>query len=212
MFDTYDAEYVWEHPYYPYFYIPVDAIKSGPGSLVQTKTDERGFWTGSLSLGEKTLEIAGFEQGPLKGLVKIAVDAIDAWYAEDEQQLGPHPKNPYTRIETLASSREVRIEVDGVVVARSTNNIFLHETKLRPRYYLPPTSVADWSFLVPSDTKTFCPYKGQAQYYHLKVQGKEIKDAIWYYPAPFPESAAVLNRLCFYNEKVDVFIDGKKEK
>ncbi len=125
--------------------------------------------------------------------------------------LGGHPKDPYKRIECLPSSREVRIEVDGKVVAKSTNSVFLHETMLRTRYYLAPTSVLDWSVLRPSDTSTFCPYKGQASYYHLKVGDREIKDAVWYYEFPTAESAQIQGRLSFYNEKVDVFVDGKKE-
>lgn len=137
---------------------------------------------------------------------------LDSWFAEDEKLLGPHPKDPYKRIECLPSSREVRIEVDGNVVARSTNNIFLHETSLRTRYYLSPTSILDWGMLVPSNTTTFCPYKGEASYYHLKVGDKDIKDAIWYYTYPTAESAAVQNRLCFYNEKVTVYIDGQKDE
>jgi uncharacterized protein (DUF427 family) len=139
-------------------------------------------------------------------------DLPDSWFAEDEKLLGPHPKDPYKRIECLPSSREVRIEVDGTVVARSTNNIFLHETSLRTRYYLSPTSILDWSMLAPSDSSTFCPYKGQASYYHLRVGDTEISDAVWYYTYPTSESAAVQNRLCFYNEKVTVYIDGEKEE
>lgn len=136
---------------------------------------------------------------------------VDAWFSEDEKLLGSHPKDPYKRIECLASSREIRIEVDGTVVAKSTNNVFLHETSLRTRYYLSPTSVLDWSMLVPSDSSTFCPYKGQASYYHLKVGDKLLKDVVWYYTYPTAESAQIQNRLCFYNEKVDVYVDGKKE-
>lgn len=140
------------------------------------------------------------------------IERPDAWYAEDGKLLGPYPKDPYKRIECLISSREVRIESDGVIVASSINNVFLHETMRQTRYYLSPTSIVDWSMLVTSSTSTFCPYKGQASYYHLKVGGKEIKDAIWYYSYPVPESAQIQNRLCFYNEKVDVFIDGKPEE
>jgi uncharacterized protein (DUF427 family) len=83
---------------------------------------------------------------------------------------------------------------------------------LRTRYYLSPTSILDWSMLTLSDTSTYCPYKGHAKYYNLQVGQKEIKDAIWYYEYPTAESAAIQNRLCFYNEKVDVFIDGTKEE
>lgn len=135
----------------------------------------------------------------------------DAWYAEDEKLLGSHPKDPYKRIECLPSSREVRVEVGGEVIARSANNVFLHETGLRARYYLSPDGIARWDRLVPSDTTSVCPYKGEARYYHVKVGDREVKDAIWYYPYPTAESMAIRNRLCFYNEKVDVFIDGVKE-
>ena len=105
----------------------------------------------------------------------------------------------------------MRIEVDGVVVARSTNNVFLYETGLRPRYYLSPGSILDWGALSDSETTTFCPYKGEASYYNLAIGDKHIPDAIWYYKYPTPESAQIANRLCFYNEKVNVFIDGVRE-
>lgn len=133
------------------------------------------------------------------------------WFAEDEKLLGGHPKDPYKRIEILPSTRHIRIEVDGVVVAQSDHNMFLYETMLRTRYYLPITAVRDMSMLRKSDTTTFCPYKGQASYYSLTVGDKTIPDAVWYYTYPTHESAAIQGRLCFYNEKVDVFIDGKKE-
>lgn len=82
---------------------------------------------------------------------------------------------------------------------------------LRTRYYLPVTAVRDMKVLSKSDTTTFCPYKGQASYYHLKVGDKTIPDAVWYYVYPTQESASIQGRLCFYNEKVDVFVDGRKE-
>lgn len=81
---------------------------------------------------------------------------------EDEKLLGTHPKDPYKRIETLPSSREIRIEVDGTVVAQSTQNVFLYETMLRTRHYLSSTAV-NWELLSESGTTSFCPYKGMAK-------------------------------------------------
>lgn len=133
------------------------------------------------------------------------------WFAEDERLLGNHPKDPYKRIDILPSTREVRVEVNGVVVAQSTSNMFLHETMLRTRYYLTTTSVKDWTMLSKSDTTTFCPYKGQASYYHLRVGDNVIEDAVWYYTYPTHESSAIQGLLCFYNEKVDIFVNGVKE-
>jgi uncharacterized protein (DUF427 family) len=89
--------------------------------------------------------------------------------------------------------------------------VFLYETGLRPRYYLSPTSIVDWSMLSTSSTSTVCPYKGQASYYHIKIGDKAIDDAIWYYSYPTSESTSIQSRLCFNNEKVDVFVDGVKE-
>ena len=100
---------------------------------------------------------------------------------------------------------------DNTPLATTTSPIFLLETSLRPRYYLPPTSV-NWSVLSKSDTETFCPYKGRANYYNITVNGKEYKDLVWYYQYPIPESAAIAGHLCFYNEKVDVWVDGVKEE
>lgn len=137
---------------------------------------------------------------------------LSDWFAEDEKLLGGHPKDPYKRIEILPSSREIRVELNGTVLAEGLNNMFLYEIMLPTRHYLSPTSITNWGLLSKSETTTFCPYKGQASYYDVKVGDTEIKDAIWYYVYPIYESAAIQGRLCFYNEKFDVFIDGMREK
>lgn len=82
---------------------------------------------------------------------------------------------------------------------------------LPTRYYLLPTSIKSWGLLSKSDSTTFCPYKGQASYYNVKVAETEINDAVWYYVYPTPESSAIQGRLCFHNEKFDVFVDGVRE-
>jgi uncharacterized protein (DUF427 family) len=63
--------------------------------------------------------------------------------------------------------------------------------------------------LTPTDTHSRCPYKGVASYYTLTVNGKEYKDFVWYYPAPIPEMPKIENLLSFYNEKVDIYVDGQ---
>jgi uncharacterized protein (DUF427 family) len=87
---------------------------------------------------------------------------LDKWFIEDEVMLGSHPKDPYHRVDCFNSSREIRIEVEGKVVAESKNNVFLYETKLRPRFYLSEACV-NWEFLRESETKTECPYKGESK-------------------------------------------------
>ncbi|CZS90410.1 uncharacterized protein RAG0_01504 [Rhynchosporium agropyri] len=211
IFDTLEARYVWEHPYYPYFYVPLHTFAKD--AVLDKVVQKDHFYIGRLSTGSKTTErviVFDSENGELSNLVRIEVSALDAWFVEDEKLLGPHPKDPYKRIETIPSSREIRIESNGQVLAKSTQNVFLFETMLRTRFYLDPTAV-EWCCLRQSETVSFCPYKGMANYYHIDSGGKTIEDAVWYYKYPTAESALVTGRLCFYNEKFDVFIDGVKE-
>ncbi|RFU31739.1 hypothetical protein B7463_g4620, partial [Scytalidium lignicola] len=212
LFDTTKAIYVWENPFYPFFYIPKSEFASG---VVLEKVDpstDKNYWVARLSVAGKfvTEDVLVFESlGKLKEVVKISVPAID-WYGEDEKLLGSHPRDPYKRVEIFPSSREIRIEVNGHVIAQSRQNMFLYETALRPRYYIDPTFV-NWGFLTESETISYCPYKGGANYYNIVVGDKTIKDAVWYYEYPRHESQLIAGRLCFYNEKVEVFIDGFKE-
>jgi len=118
-----------------------------------------------------------------------------------------HPRDPYTRIDSLRSSRHVRIDVDGVTVAESTGPTILFETGLPPRYYLPKTDVR-MDLLSPSDSTTECPYKGTAEYWNLEVDGTTHEDIVWSYPFPAHESAPIAGLVCFYDERVDVTVDG----
>lgn len=148
----------------PYFYIPISAFH--PGTLTkQDSSTKKPYWLGILTSGPRSISrvLAFDHSGPLENLVRIEVSALDAWFVEDEKLLGPHPKDPYKRVECIPSSREIRIEADGKVVARSSQNVFLYETLLRTRYYLSAVGV-EWGFFRESETTSFCPYKGMAKY------------------------------------------------
>ena len=122
-----------------------------------------------------------------------------------------HPKDPYKRIDIVHSSRRLKVKVGGEVVADTTSSEHLFETGLRPRYYLPLTSV-NQSLLRPSKTTSLCPYKGAAEYYSLEVGGKLYKDILWYYTHPVIESTAIQGHVCFWPEKggIEIEIDGVK--
>jgi len=130
------------------------------------------------------------------------------WLEEDEPVYG-HPRDPYTRIDALRSSRHVRVELDGVLLAESTRPTILFETGLPARYYLPLSDVR-MELLEPSDNRTLCPYKGWASYWHLVVDGKRYEDYVWTYRTPLPESQQIIGLACFYNEKVDLIVDGRR--
>ncbi|KAF2262957.1 DUF427-domain-containing protein [Lojkania enalia] len=212
-FDTIGAFHVWEHPYYPQFYVPSSSFSS---SATLTKTHDIDGTKGGASFARLTVDdkhterVVIFNTAPLKDLVKIEFKAIDQWFEEDVP-IYQHPKDPYKRIDILKSTRSIKVALDGVTVAETTSPLFLFETSLRPRYYLPPTSIA-WEYLSKSDTETYCPYKGKANYYNVTINKKEYKDLVWYYVYPTMESGPIAGHLCFYNEKVDIWVDGLREK
>ena len=112
------------------------------------------------------------------------------------------------RIDVEESTRHVRIEVGGVTVAESTRPRILSETGLPPRYYLPPEDVRT-DLLTPTDTTSRCPFKGTATYWSLRAGERVLPDVVWSYPDPLPERADIAGFLCFYDDKVDVYIDGE---
>jgi uncharacterized protein (DUF427 family) len=212
--DTITPTLVWEVPYYPTYYFPradvrVDLVETGQTEHSPSRGDATVH---SIKAGGKEATARIHPDSPieeLRDLVKFDFDAMDAWFEEDEE-IYTHPRNPYTRVDVLASSRHIRVEIDGVTVAESTNARLLFETGLPTRYYLPKTAVRH-DLLVPSESQSHCPYKGTASYYSATIDGQTHADIAWYYNTPLPESQKVAGLVAFYDEKVDTFVDGIKQ-
>ena len=117
-----------------------------------------------------------------------------------------HARDPYHRIDIRQSSRHVRISLDGQLLAESRRAMALFESNLPVRWYIPREDVI--AELEPSETTSVCPYKGIAAYY--SVPGG--KDRVWYYTDPLPEATPVSGLLCFFNEKVDLELDGELQE
>ena len=131
---------------------------------------------------------------------------VDAWFEEDDEVF-VHARDPYKRVDVLRSSRHVVVRIDGEVVADSHRPLLLFETGLPTRYYLPRLDVrAD--VLLPSATTTRCPYKGIAEYHSVHVGDTVHDDVVWFYPSPIPEIPKIEQHLCFFNERVDIEVDG----
>jgi uncharacterized protein (DUF427 family) len=141
-------------------------------------------------------------------LVTLAWDAVDAWFEEDERMF-VHPRDPYHRIDSFATTRRVEIELDGVRLASSTRVVALYETGLPPRWYFPGADV-DRARLRPSETVTECAYKGTAHHWSAVIGDRVVDDVAWSYAVgdTQPEGDPVAGRIAFYDERVDVTVDG----
>jgi uncharacterized protein (DUF427 family) len=175
---------------------------------------DASYW--SVRVGERLVENAvwGYPEPidscpPIAGLAAFYWNKMDEWYEEDEQVF-VHPKDPYHRVDVLESSRHVKVKVGGEVVAETERPMILFETGLPPRYYIPPEDVRE-DVLVESEKTTQCPYKGAASYYSVEAGDGRVEDLVWYYPEPLPEVGKIEGLLCFFNEKVDLEVDGEEQ-
>ncbi|MFE3321829.1 DUF427 domain-containing protein [Nocardia sp. NPDC059195] len=213
--DTLRPLLVWEIPYYPTYYVPLTDVHADldPNGVTE-HSPSRGEATGydvaveGMRADGAALRYLDSPLSELKDAVRLDIAAFD-WFEEDEQVF-VHPRDPYSRVDILGSSRNVRVEIDGVTVADSRSPRILFETGLPARYYLPLTDVR-MDLLKPSDTHTSCPYKGTADYWNVRVDDTEHADIVWIYRTPLPESQKVAGLACFYNEKVDIYLDGVRQ-
>ena len=94
-----------------------------------------------------------------------------------------------------------------ITIGESASPRLLFETGLPARYYLPKTHVR-MDLLISSDLVTHCPYKGEATHWSVRAGGTVHPDLAWSYRTPLPESQKIAGLVAFYNEKVDIYVDG----
>ncbi len=215
--DTRQPVLVWEWPYFPVYYIPAADVRAELIPAGQTDHSPSRGDAEIYHVKVATAEAAGaarrYPDSPLeqlRDLVRLDWHAMTEWFEEDEP-VYVHPRDPHTRVDILASSRQVRIEIDGTTVAESSRPHILFETGLPPRYYLPLTDVR-MELLRPSATQTSCPYKGTAGYWSVQAGGQLHEDIVWIYRTPLPESQKIAGMACFYDEKVDIYLDGEPQQ
>ena len=215
VLDTTRALYVWEWPHYPQYYIPLADVRSdllvSEGHSQQTGrglVELHGLKVGEAHRPRAARLVTKATVDGLDGMVRFEWAALDAWFEEDEQVF-VHPRDPYTRVDALRSGREVRVELDGVVLADSRSPVMVFETGLPTRYYVNRTDVR-FEHLVPSGTVTACPYKGTTSAYWSVQAGDTVhKDLAWAYDFPTRQLLPIAGLVAFYNEKVDTFLDGE---
>ncbi|MFC8342568.1 DUF427 domain-containing protein [Streptomyces sp. NPDC057280] len=132
---------------------------------------------------------------------------LDHWY-EEEEEIFIHPRDPHKRVDAIASSRHVVVEIDGTVVADTHRPVLLFETGLPTRYYIPREDVR-LDLLTPTDHHTGCPYKGTAEYWSWQGGTDIPSNLVWSYPEPLPAVGAIQGLLAFYNEAVAITVDDE---
>jgi len=209
--DTLRAGLMLETGYMPVYYFPREDVRMDLLERSNHRTHcpykgDASYWT--LKLGGRSAENAAWgyeeplpEMALIKGQIAFYWDRVDHWFEEDEEVLG-HASNPHHRVDVRPSSRVVRVVLGGQVLARTHRALFLFETGLPTRYYIPREDVR-MDLLTPSPKQSICPYKGQASYWSAHLGDRLVTDAAWSYPNPLPECPRIKDHLCFYPEKVD---------
>jgi uncharacterized protein (DUF427 family) len=213
LVDSQNVLLVFETKRPPTYWFPIADVRMDLLAPKDSASGKRRWRSNTAGRVEENLawdypEATG-DLAPLAGHIAFYWNAVDRWFEEDEEVF-VHPRDPYTRVDTVHSSRHVRVEVDGQVVAETNRPVLLYETGLPTRYYIPKLDVR-MDLLEATSTTTHCPYKGTASYWSLRVAGKTYQDLVWAYPRPIPEIPKIENLLSFYNEKVDLYVDGVKQ-
>jgi uncharacterized protein (DUF427 family) len=210
-----------EKGHMPVYYLPradvrMDLLERSNHRTHCPYKGDASYW--NLTVGGRRVENAVWSyEEPLPAIVQIKAylafyqDKVDHWFEEDEEVFG-HPRDPHHRIDVRPSSRRVRMIFGDATVAETGRGLFLFETGLPTRYYVPPQDVR-MDLLEPSSTRSICPYKGTASYWSLRVGDRRAEDAVWSYPDPLPECPRIKGHLCFFPEKVDrLEVEGEMTK
>jgi uncharacterized protein (DUF427 family) len=147
------------------------------------------------------------ERAALRGYITFAWGKGLQWF-EEEEEVFVHARDPYKRVDVLRSSRQVKVVINGETVAETRRPTLVFETLVPTRYYLPPEDVRQ-ELLEPSDLKTRCPYKGLASYWSARIGDTLKKNVVWSYQDPIAEIPKIRGLLCFFNERMDLYVDGE---
>lgn len=181
-------------PREPFFFLPKGPVSQWFDLAVGERTIPHAAWARDAPELRDTL-VLSWQPG-----------VLDRWM-EEEERVESHPRDPHKRVEAISSSRHVVVELDGVRLAESTRPVLLLETDLPTRYYLPREDV-NFAVLEPTSNRSHCPYKGVADAYWSVAGHSEATNSAWCYSAPLPVVTKVAGLVAFYNEVVDLVVDG----
>jgi uncharacterized protein (DUF427 family) len=209
-----------ESGHQPIYYFPpedvrADVLERSDRHTGCPKKGEASYYT--IRIGERVVQDAAWYYPdpidgapPIRDLIAFYWNKMDQWFEETEEVF-VHPRDPYHRVDVIATDRHIRIALEGELLAESDRALALFESNLPTRWYVPPEDVA--ADLLASDNVTRCPYKGLATYWSVRLPGGEIsEDLVWTYADPFPETSRIAGMLAFYDERVDIELDGELQE
>jgi uncharacterized protein (DUF427 family) len=208
-----------ETGYRPIYYFPPDDVRMDLLEPTEEHTrcpykGDASYWT--IRVGDRISENAVWSyldplpgREDIKGYLAFYWNRVDAWY-EEAEEIYAHARDPYHRVDVLESTRHVRVEINGETIADTRRPRLLFETGHPTRYYIPRQDVR-MDLLTATDKHTRCPYKGEASYWTARVSGAEQPDIVWSYPDPIAECPRIKEYMSFFNEKVDVYVDGEQQ-
>jgi uncharacterized protein (DUF427 family) len=198
--------------YFPQVDVRMAALEPAPAD---PKAPDRDYYT--VRMGDKVAERGAWivrdpapEFAALRDYVSFDWGAMDGWY-EEEEEIFVHARDPHHRVDVLPSSRHVRVVIAGQSVADTQRPHLLFETRLPTRYYIPPEDVR-MDLLDPTHLTTRCPYKGVATYWTARIGEEVARNVVWCYADPIPECPKIKGLLCFFNERVDLYVDGELQE
>lgn len=201
----------------PTYYFPQEDVRTDVRAPGRPVPNEQALEHWTVRVGDRIAENAAWtyvnppsELAALHGYVSFHWAKMDAWYEEDEQVF-VHARDTRTRVDVMPSSRHVRVVIAGETVAETTRPSLLFETDLPTRFYIPRDDVR-MDLLEPGQIKTRCPYKGVATYWSARVGDTLSKNVAWCYEDPIPECPKIRGLLAFFNERVDLYVDGELQE
>jgi uncharacterized protein (DUF427 family) len=202
-----------EHPGLPVYMFPREDVRDNllvdPHEIDDDVKGPGRCW--SIRVGDRVAEhaVREYEHPLLAGHLILDWSKLDEWLEEGER-VTVHPRDPYHRVDVLETPRQVTVSVNGEVVAETIRARVLFETGLPPRWYIPADDVR-MDLLEETDSVTACPYKGEANYWTLRLGDAEEPDVVWTYREPLAEVGPIAGYLAFFDERVDVEIDGERQ-
>jgi uncharacterized protein (DUF427 family) len=139
------------------------------------------------------------------GFVAVPWDAVDTW-VEEGRTLVHYPPNPYHRIDCRPTKRRLRVQVAGTTLVDTDDTVIVFETALEPRLYAGPSSVRT-DLLRPTETTSYCNYKGVATYWAAVIGETVVHDVAWSYQDPPPESLPIKGYFSFDPTRADVLAE-----